>query len=122
MAVGLRWMLAALGAEGESAASVRGILTAHGFAPPISVRDLAGALAPIRLRFELTPSTCSGWCELAVTPDGTVDYSGHIHNSGLADIRYCTITSVPIPGGPMLVGHQGFVGGTLGLCDESRHG
>ncbi len=97
------------------AGSVRSFVAAHGFPSAISLRELAAAMTPVRWRFELTPSSCSGWCDLIVSPDGRVEYSGHIHNSGLVDIRYCTITSVQMPGGPMLVGRQGSVGGTLGL-------
>ncbi|GAA1655712.1 hypothetical protein ACFQY4_34720 [Catellatospora bangladeshensis] len=117
MAVSLRTALAVLGADGAAGGSVRGLLAAHGFAPPMRLRELPGTLAPVRIRHRITPSSLDGWCELAAWPDGRVEYSGHVHDSGLLDIRYSVVTSVPVPPppGPILLGRQGFVGGTLGL-------
>jgi hypothetical protein len=111
----LRDVLRRLRPDAGPATSVRSVLAASGFPPAVSLRDVDGAASTVRLRFGLNDATCAGWCELVVTPDGSVGYAGHVHNSGAVDLRYSVVTSVPVPGGPVLLGRQGSVSGTFGF-------
>jgi hypothetical protein len=115
MPVALRAALAPLRPPGAPVISVDAALHTLHAPRPASLRELVSMLDPVRLSFPLNDGTCAGSCELVVSHDGHVTYTGHVHNSGALDARYIAITSVPVTFGPLLVAHQSTAGGTLGL-------
>jgi hypothetical protein len=118
---GLRAALAPL--NPSSPTSLDAILETLGVSRPTSCREIIAGLQPVKLAVRLNDGTCSGSCEIDVAPDGHVKYVGHVHNSGLLDVRYIAITSVPVVFEPVLIAHQGTVGGTVGIDarDEDWH-
>lgn len=108
--------------DDTSSISVLAIMRAHGVARPIACGPLVEGLAPLQIDIDLSAGTCHGSCQFLLEAEGQVTYRGHVHNSGVIDARYTVITSLPVPlelGGPVLLAHQGTVGGTLSLiCDN----
>jgi hypothetical protein len=96
---------------------------------PITVRDMVGLLEPIKLTFQLNSGTCSGSCEITMTSDGLVHYTGRVHDSGALAASYAAVTSFPtltehttFPAAvaalvaalaPVVIAHKGHVGGTF---------
>ena len=73
-------------------------------------------LHPITLSPRVNAGTCTGSCEIVLQPDGRVQFSGHVHNSGALAARYMIITSFTVPGvGPVIIAHRGHAGGTLSV-------
>jgi hypothetical protein len=102
-------------AQPSAAVSLNVVLETFRIPRPIVLRDVIGGLDPITLRFPLNDATCAGFCSIVVSPDGKVNYSGHVHNSGALDARYIAITSIPVTPAPVLIAHQSTAGGTFGL-------
>ncbi len=116
MVTGLRAPLAtAVNAEPAAGITVNHVLGTFGIPRPIALREAIQGLQPVTLRFSLNDATCEGFCTIVLSLDGKVSYSGHVHNSGALDARYIAITSIPVTPSPVLIGHQGTVGGTFGL-------
>jgi hypothetical protein len=114
-AVGLRAALAGVAPPGPGPLSVGAVLDRLRFGRPASLRGLVAGIEPVTLSFPLDDGTCAGTCQLVASPDGRVVFTGHVHNSGGLDARYGVIASVPMNAGPVLLPHQGTVGGTFGL-------
>lgn len=96
--------------------SVRAVMYTHGVSSPTSCAALVEGLAPLTLDIELNAGTCHGSCQIVLEASGQVTYRGHVHNNGVIDARYTVITSLPVSlelGGPVLLAHQGTVGGTF---------
>jgi len=111
----VRAALAPVTPTGTIAISVDAIMSKLGAPRPLTVTDLVHGLDPVTLSFRLNAGTCTGSCEIVVSRDGGVTYTGRVHNSGGLDARYIAITSIPVVFGPMLVAHQSTAGGTFGL-------
>jgi hypothetical protein len=129
MNISVRTSLAARVPPGTGIVSIRTV--ANGLHPafPITFRDIVGLLEPIKLTFQLNAGTCSGWCEITMSSDGLIHYTGKVHDSGALAASYVAITSFPtlielttFPAavaalvaalGPVVISHKGHVGGTF---------
>jgi hypothetical protein len=113
--------------QGNEVSSLRRAASALRLGAPISFRDLV--LEPVKLAFPLNAVTCSGSCEVTLSRDGTVHFTGRVHDSGALAASYVVIVSFPtltdhtsFPPevldkvgalGPVVMEHKGHVGGTL---------
>src|SRR3972149_11346146 len=129
MSLSVRTSLAARVPPGTGIVSIQTIAQGLLAAFPITFRDIVGLLEPIKLTFQLDAGTCSGSCELIMSSDGLVHYTGRVHNSGALAASYAAITSFPtltehttFPAavaalvaalGPVVIAHKGHVGGTF---------
>ena len=129
MSLSVRMGLASRALPGDAVVSVRTIADRIHLPFPTSVRDLVAVLEPIKLSFPLSAPGVTGSCEVTLTSDGLVHYSGHVHANGALAASYAAITSFPtltdrttysdsvaaLVGalGPVVIGHKGHVGGTL---------
>ncbi len=129
MGINVRTSLATRIPPGMGIVSMRTIANGLHTAFPITLSDIVGLLEPIKLTFQLSGATCSGSCELIMSSDGLVHYTGRVHNSGALAASYAAITSFPtltehtiFPTavaamvaalGPVVVAHKGHVGGTF---------
>ena len=96
---------------------------------PITVRDIVELLEPIKLSFPLNSGTCSGACQVTITSDGIVHFTGRVHDSGALAAAYIAIVSFPTltddttyppdivdmvgAVSPVVIAHRGHVGGTF---------
>lgn len=96
---------------------------------PISIRDVAEVLEPIKLSFPLNSGTFSGACEVTITSDGVVLFSGKVHDSGALGASFIAIVSFPTLTddtfytpeighlvaqiSPVVIAHRGHAGGTF---------
>jgi hypothetical protein len=108
-------LAAVVKAEQSTTVSLNVVLETFHIPRPIALRDVIQGLEPITLRFPLDDATCAGFCSATISPDGKVNYKGHVHNSGALDARYIAITSIPVAPSPVLIAHQSTAGGTFGL-------
>lgn len=121
----LRAALAPLAPNPSQTISVDAILHTIGVPRPVGCGDLVAGLTPLRLTADLHAGTCHGSCEILVELNGQVTYTGHVHNNGVIDARYTFITSIPVPfdiGGPILLAHEGSVGGTFSPFESRDDG
>jgi hypothetical protein len=114
--------------------SFRSIADALHLRVPVTLLEVVTVLEPITLSFRLNSGTCSGSCRVELSNDGTVHFTGHVHDSGALSASYTAIVSFPtltahtnfspevsalVAGlGPVVIPNRGHVGGTLSL--ESR--
>lgn len=129
MTIGLRASLESRIPQRGGIVSVRTVADGLHLSFPVFCRDLVNLLEPIQLTFKLNAGTCSGSCELTISSDGVVHYTGRVHDSGALAASYVAITSFPtltdhtaspavaaaLPAvlRPVVVAHRGHVGGTF---------
>jgi hypothetical protein len=129
MSISVRAGLALRFSQETAFSSIRTVADGLHLRFPIAVRDMVGILEPIKLTSQLNSRTCSGSCEIIISNDGLVHYTGSVHNSGGLAATYAVMTSFPtitdhtsfppdisnLVGilGPVVITHQGHVGGTL---------
>ncbi len=71
--------------------SVGALATASGFGPPVSVKDLIGALTVQTFTAVITtpsPDALGGSVELTIRGDGSYDLRVHMHDSGFPDYSF----------------------------------
>jgi hypothetical protein len=129
MSISMRTSLASRILQGTGIVSIRTVANGLHAVFPITFRDIVGLLEPIKLTFQLNAGTCSGSCEITMSSDGLVHYTGRVHDSGALAASYAAITSFPtltehtiFPAavaalvaalGPVVMAHKGHVGGTF---------
>jgi hypothetical protein len=115
LSITVRTGLASRVQEGARFVSVRTVAQGLQLGFPLGFNDLVTILEPIELAYRLNSGTCSGSCEITMTNDGHVHYTGGVHDSGALAASYVAITSCDVRGRLLVIAHKGHVGGTLSL-------
>lgn len=129
MGISLRTNIASQPPLKTGSFSMRTLANALHLPVPFSIRDVAEVLEPIKLSFPLNSGTCSGSCEVTITSDGVVLYSGRVHDSGGLGVSFIAIVSFPTLTNdtfyspeigqlvanvsPIVIAHKGHAGGTF---------
>ena len=125
----MRKSLASRVPKGTGIVSIRAVANRLHASFPITIHDIVGLLEPIKLTFQMNAGTCFGSCEITMSSEGVVHYTGRVHNSGALAASYVVITSFPtltehtnfptavaaqVAGlGPVVIPYKGHVGGTF---------
>jgi hypothetical protein len=117
----LRTGLASRAPIGSGIVSLRMVVSGLHLSFPSSFRDIIDVLQPIHASFKLDAGTCSGSCDIVITNDGVVRFTGKVHDSGALAAIYTVIVSLPVASlGPVIIAHRGHVGGALSFDSRTE--